>query len=82
MDQIVALIDISENCEQHVVNNCTNNILSDVAWWTDRAGNDIQYWDGDHPIGTEGCKCSLDGTGCALNGLGEEVRNLKLTLNT
>jgi len=79
MDQIISLIDISANCEQRVVNNCTNNFLSDVAWWTDRAGNDIKYWDGDHPIGTEGCKCSLDGTGCDLNGLGEEVRNLEVT---
>jgi len=73
MDQIAALIDISEICEQRIVNTCTNNMLSDVAWWTDRAGNKIEYWDGTHPIGTKGCKCSLDVTGCTLDGLGQEV---------
>ena len=73
MEKIVALMEISENCQQHMVNNCSNNILSDFGWWTDRDGNQIKYWDGNHPIGTEGCKCSLDGTGCTLNNLGQEV---------
>ena len=66
-------MNISENCEQHVINNCTNNGLSHLGWWTDRNGNQIEYWDGDHPIGTEGCKCSLDGIGCDPNINGDSV---------
>jgi len=73
LEQIISLINISESCEQHVINNCTNNVLSDMAWWTDRNGNKVEYWDGDHPLGTEGCKCSLDGSGCDLNLNGDSV---------
>ena len=73
MHQIKSLIDISETCEQKIINNCTNNGISHEAWWTDRNGNKSEYWDGSHPIGTEGCKCSLDGTGCIPNQQGDSV---------
>ena len=63
LDEIISLIEISESCEQNIINNCTGNVLSQMAWWNDRNGNKIEYWDGNHPTGTEGCKCSLDGTG-------------------
>ena len=67
LDQIISLVSISESCEQVIINNCTNNILSHMSWWTDRNGNKLEYWDGNHPIGTEGCKCSLEGSGCDIN---------------
>merc|ERR1712184_90419 len=63
ISQIASVIDISESCHQVVENNCTENSLTNFAWWTDRSGNEINYWDGDHPVGTKGCKCSLDGAG-------------------
>ena len=46
MDQIEALISISEFCEQKVENNCTSNQLTGYSWWLDRNGNKFQYWHG------------------------------------
>ena len=42
MDQIEALISISEFCYQEVVNNCISNHLTNFAWWLDRNGNKYQ----------------------------------------
>ena len=47
MDQIEALISVSEYCEQEVINNCTSNSLTGFAWWLDRNGGKYQYWHGD-----------------------------------
>ena len=47
MDQIEALISVSEYCEQEVINNCTSNSLTGFAWWLDRNGDKYQYWHGD-----------------------------------
>ena len=47
MDQIEALISVSEFCEQQVVNNCTSNPVTGFAWWLDRNGDKYQYWHGD-----------------------------------
>ena len=47
MDQIEALISVSEFCEQKVENNCTSNQLTGFSWWLDRNGNKFQYWHGD-----------------------------------
>ena len=46
MDQIEALISVSEFCEQKVENNCTSNQLTGYSWWLDRNGNKLQYWHG------------------------------------
>jgi hypothetical protein len=69
MKEIVKLMSISETCEQEIVNICTGNPLSSYSWWVDRNGNKMEYWDGSHPKGTKGCKCSLDedGPGCTKN---------------
>ena len=47
MDQIEALISVSEFCEQQVINNCTSNPVTGFAWWLDRNGDKYQYWHGD-----------------------------------
>ena len=47
MDQIEALISVSEHCEQEIINNCTVNTLTGYAWWLDRNGDRYQYWHGD-----------------------------------
>ena len=73
MDQITAIMDISDSCEQEIINNCTGNMLSDLSWWTDRTGNEFEYWHGRHYGFAKGCKCSLDGSGCDENNLGEAV---------
>jgi hypothetical protein len=46
------------------VNNCTGTPLTKYAWWTDRNGNKLSYWDGDHNSTTTGCQCFLSGDGC------------------
>ena len=47
MDQIEALISVSLFCQQEVVNNCSVNQLTDMAWWLDRNGDKHEYWHGD-----------------------------------
>ena len=61
MDQIEALMSISEFCEQKVENNCTSNQLTGYSWWLDRNGNKFQYWHG------EGSNTTLGGGSCFLN---------------
>lgn len=47
-----------------MVNNCTNNPLTNVAWWSDRHGSTHQYWHGDHSGDTQGCYCHLENNEC------------------
>ena len=54
MEQIEALITVSEFCEQEVVNNCTSNQLTGYSWWLDRNGNKYKYWHGDRNETAEG----------------------------
>ena len=54
MEQIEALISVSEFCEQRVENNCTTNQLTGFSWWLDRNGNQLQYWHGDGDESTLG----------------------------
>ena len=54
MEQIEALISVSEFCEQEVVNNCTSNQLTGYSWWLDRNGNKYKYWHGDRDDTAEG----------------------------
>ena len=54
MEQIEALISVSEFCEQRVENNCTTNQLTGFAWWLDRNGKQFQYWHGDGDESTLG----------------------------
>ena len=72
MDQIEALISVSEFCEQKVENNCTSNQLTGFSWWLDRNGNKLQYWHGEGnettlgkrfliPEGTKNMKTKISG---------------------
>ena len=54
MEQIEALISVSEFCEQEVVNNCTSNQLTGYSWWLGRNGNKFKYWHGDRNETAEG----------------------------
>jgi len=73
MTEIESLLHISSECHQTILNNCTNNPLSHVAWWIDRHGQVQEYWDGDHETGFIGCYCSLHGNGCSENVQGDSV---------
>ena len=54
MEQIEAIISVSESCEQRIENNCTTNQLTGFSWWLDRNGNKLQYWHGDGDESTLG----------------------------
>ena len=60
MIQIEALIDMSETCEQSIVNNCTVNRLTEYGWWEDRNGKAVNYWHGDRNADATGCQCNDD----------------------
>ena len=49
---------ISTGCSQTIVNKCTFNALSNFAWWMDRNGNKIEYWNGNLNENAKGCKCA------------------------
>jgi len=73
MSEIKSLLDISSECHQVIINNCTNNPLSHLSWWLDRHGNIQEYWHGNHNSGTAGCRCSLENYGCSQNAQGDSV---------
>ena len=58
--QLQALIDISDNCYQTILHNCTSNAITSFSWWVDRFGNNVTYWNGDKEVDAEGCACSED----------------------
>ncbi|CAG0896632.1 unnamed protein product [Darwinula stevensoni] len=64
MKQMVALINQSKSCEQHIRYDCLTTALTtgDIhyAWWVDRHGEPQYYWDGSNK-GKHICKCHLSG---------------------
>ena len=71
-EEILAVMNVSEKCFQKIVNNCTNNGLSNVAWWYDMSYKKHEYWHGDGST-EKGCYCSIDGNGCHENYAGVKV---------
>ena len=73
MTQIESLMELSAECHQSVLNNCTGNALTHTSWWVDRTGATREYWHGDHSDGTVGCYCYLEGGGCKPTSVGDAV---------
>jgi len=65
-------MDLSEHCEQTIVNNCTTSALTGYSWWTDRAGRNVTYWDGAKEPTAEGCACN-DTNSCIHDNLGYDL---------
>ncbi|XP_058520148.1 contactin-associated protein-like 5 [Ochotona princeps] len=65
MEQLVALIDSSEHCEQEVAYHCRRSHLVNTAdgapyiWWIGRSKERYPYWGGSPP-GFQQCECGLD----------------------
>ena len=55
--QLEALIRISSDCEQEITHHCFTNALSTYAFWLDRHGREVTYWNGDKQINETGCTC-------------------------
>ena len=47
-----------ENQIKSIEHHCFFNALTNFAWWTDRNGNKIEYWNGDLNPTAKGCKCA------------------------
>ena len=60
-------MDISGDCFQDILHNCTNNHLTGYSWWVDRNGRNNTYWHGDGFF-EQGCACSMEpGLNCSDN---------------
>ena len=58
-------MDISGDCFQDILHNCTNNHLTGYSWWVGRNGSNNTYWHG-HGLFKQGCACSMEpGLNCS-----------------
>ena len=66
-DQMQALIQLSENCEQTIRYDCLLAPLNDdnlnYGYWNDKQGDPQYYWDGSHN-GEHVCSCFYQEEGC------------------
>ncbi|XP_077972789.1 contactin-associated protein-like 2 [Styela clava] len=64
MDQIEALINSSENCEQYISWRCyrTGMFSNGHTWWLSRDGEKMTYWGGARPDHDGYCGCGETGT--------------------
>ena len=58
--QIEALLYLSVGCEQEIKHVCSTNPLTNYAFWNDRHGREIAYWNGDNDVNATGCACFED----------------------
>ena len=64
MEQIVAIINQSQRCEQFIKYECRDSVLSfhiPMGWWVSRDGADMLYWGGAEP-GSKNCSCGMTNT--------------------
>ena len=67
MEDISTVIDLSANCEQSIMTNCTYSVLSNFGWWNDRNDQKQEYWHGNFSDGQIGCKCATEEDGCTAS---------------
>ena len=64
MEQIVAIINQSQRCEQFVKYECFNaafDFIIPYSWWVSRDGAVMKYWGGAEP-GSNNCSCGMTNT--------------------
>ena len=71
MEQIVAMMKHSGNCEQFIKYECWNSVLiydvsSSYGWWVSRQGQRMNYWGG-AVVGSGKCACAMTNS-CAGGG--------------
>ncbi|XP_028403327.1 neurexin-4-like [Dendronephthya gigantea] len=67
LEQIVAIINQSRNCEQFIKYECHNaNLLHETSWWVSRQGKKMNYWGG-AAADSEKCACGMNNS-CAIKG--------------
>ena len=69
MEQIVAIINQSQRCEQFIKYECHHATFwfssYHVSWWASRNGTKMMYWGGAKP-GSSGCACGMNNS-CHYN---------------
>ncbi|XP_028393071.1 neurexin-4-like [Dendronephthya gigantea] len=60
MEQIVAIIEQSKNCEQFIKYECYHSRLlrSSFGWWVSRQGTNMNYWGG-AAVDSGKCACGM-----------------------
>ncbi|XP_028402989.1 neurexin-4-like [Dendronephthya gigantea] len=68
MEQIVAIINQSNNCEQFIKYECFNSGLfkNSYGWWVSRRGSKMNYWGG-AAVDSGKCSCGMNNS-CAGEG--------------
>jgi hypothetical protein len=68
MQQIVAVINQSKNCEQFIMYECSDSVLflNSVGYWISRQGRRMNYWGG-AAVDSGKCACGMNNT-CAGGG--------------
>ena len=69
MEQVIAIIQHSQRCEQFTKYECFNSGLwlkDSWSWWVSRDGAQMKYWGG-APPGSSKCKCGITDS-CVVKG--------------
>ena len=73
MEQVVAIIELSQKCEQFIKYECYNSGFyfggkygGPTSWWMSRDGAKMTYWGGALP-GSSKCKCGMTDS-CEVKG--------------
>jgi hypothetical protein len=70
MEHIIAIMNLSKNCEQFIKYECHNSAIrygwKHYGWWVSRQGSKMNYWGG-AAVNSEKCACGMADT-CAGEG--------------
>ena len=66
MEQIVAIVKQSKNCEQFIKYECYHSYFSGYSWWVSRQGSKMNYWGG-AAVNSGKCACGMTNS-CAGGG--------------
>ena len=66
MEQIVAIMKQSKNCEQFIKYKCYHSYFSGNSWWVSRQGSQMNYWGG-AAVNSGKCACGMTNS-CAGGG--------------
>ena len=58
MEQIIAIMKQSNNCEQFIKYECYHSYFSGNSWWVSRQGSKINYWGG-AVVDSGKCACGM-----------------------
>ena len=70
MEQVIAIIERSQKCEQFIKYECYKAVLyfrtGPTSWWVSRDGAQMTYWGG-APPGSSKCRCGMTDS-CEVKG--------------